>query len=134
MIRIGLLSLTLPLSIVPAITAESPPAPSAFDQVTLDRLERALSCVNLSTADLGWDKRPISDDFRLTCVNEMLDHPLLLADRAVRAEREFADDPVASVAAVGRWLDAPPPQFRTASEDRALRMATVKPERFRGAP
>src|SRR5437867_11155400 len=108
MIRIGLLSLTLPLSIVPAITAESPPAPSAFDQVTLDRLERALSCVNLSIADLGWDKRPISDDFRLTCVNETLDHPLLLADRALRAESEFAGDPVASANAAGAWLDAAP--------------------------
>src|SRR5436309_11718084 len=106
--RIGALSLALTFLLPPTIASGSPPTASAFDDVTLARLERALSCVNLSISDLGWDKRPISDDFRLTCVNEMLDHPLLLADRAVRAEREFADDPVASAEAAGRWLDVVP--------------------------
>lgn len=95
---------------VPAIGAssESPGPPIGFDEPTQQALARALSYVNLSVDDLAWDKRPIADDFRLSCVNETLDHPTALADRAVRAEAEFAGDPVASARAAGGWLDTPP--------------------------
>ncbi len=77
----------------------------ALDEATMKRLGEALGDVNLSIEDLGWDKRPINDDFRLSCVNETLDHPLTLADRALRAEREFATDPAASARAAAAWLD-----------------------------
>jgi len=102
------------LSALPHARAEAPaedhsPAPEspggALDAPTMRALEKALSSVNLSVADIGWDKRPISDAYRLACVNEALDRPLSLADRALRAEREFAADPVASVRAAADWLD-----------------------------
>ena len=99
----------------------------ALDETTLRGLDRALSCVNLSVADLGWDKRPISDEFRLSCVNEALDSPLSLADRAVHAESEFAADPVASVRAAADWLDATLPPAGAPA-------APVPDVRFRGAP
>lgn len=82
-----------------------------FDDVTRSKLAEALRCVNLSVADLGWDKRPIDDPFRLSCVSETLDRPLALSMRAELAEGEFASDPVASSLAAARWLDidaAPP--------------------------
>jgi len=122
----------------PCARAEAPVAPAgnhaladsvagdALDATTLRGLERALSCVNLSTADLGWDKRPISDAFRLSCVNGALDHPLSLAERALRAEREFTADPVASARAAADWLDVtlPPEASPTPVPD----------GRFPGAP
>ena len=69
------------------------------------KLAKALGCVNLSLEDLGWDKRPVSDPFRLACVNETLDAPLMLPVRAERAEREFGSDPVSAAIASGAWLD-----------------------------
>jgi hypothetical protein len=113
----------------PAATAPLRPlsAPgSALDATTVQALERALSCVNLSIADLDWDKRPIDDAFRLSCVNESLDHPLSLADRALRAEREFTDDPAASARAAAAWLDVTLPSSATSP--------SVSGKRFPGAP
>ena len=78
-----------------------------LDEFTLKKLAEALACVNLSVADLGWNKRPIDDDFRLRCVNETLDMPLTLADRAERAEREFGSDPEDAVRKGATWLDIP---------------------------
>jgi len=96
------------LSLASFALAEDP----ALDESTTRRLAEALSYVNLSLDDLGWDKRPIDDPFRLSCVNETLDRPLALADRALRAEREFADDPVASAKAAAAWLDLPTPSIQ----------------------
>ncbi len=96
------------LSFALTAAAEEP----ALDEATTRRLAEALSSVNLSLDDLGWDKRPIDDPFRLSCVNETLDRPLTLADRALRAEREFADDPIASAKAAAAWLDLPPPSIQ----------------------
>ena len=82
------------------------------------KLGDALACVNLSIDDLGWDKRPVNDPFRLTCVNETLDNPLALPARAERAEREFAADPAVSALAAAAWLDvnAAPPARVVSSE------------------
>lgn len=105
--------LLLPLSL---ILASDPPA---LGEPTTRRLAEALSYVNLSLDDLGWDKRPIDDDFRLSCVNETLDRPLALADRALRAEREFAADPVGSAIAAAAWLDLPAPAVKERAETQA---------------
>lgn len=96
-----------------ALRAEDPPkeAPPAraegpvLDAAVEKRLKQALDCVNLSLDDLGWDKRPLSDEWRLACVNETLDHPMKLADRAQQAERDFADDPQAAARNGAGWLD-----------------------------
>lgn len=126
------------LAVLPHVHAEEPAAPGSqagtarsvpgdsLDAATLQGLERALSCVNLSIADLGWDKRPISDEFRLSCVNKALDRPLSLADSALRAEREFAADPAASVLAAAAWLDVSLPS--------PVPPTSVPDGRFRSAP
>ncbi len=103
------------LLFVAVCVAEDP----ALDEPTTRRLAEALSYVNLSLDDLGWDKRPIDDDFRLSCVNETLDRPLALADRALRAEKEFGDDPVASAKAAAAWLDLPAPTTQPQAEEGA---------------
>lgn len=113
------LSLLLLLASIAA--AEGP----ALDEPTMRRLGEALADVNLSIDDLGWDKRPLNDDFRLSCVNETLDHPLALADRALRAEREFAGDPAASGRAAAAWLDIPAPSPVAAPES-----ALDRPDKF----
>jgi hypothetical protein len=109
-----------------ALRAEDPPkeAPPAkaegplLDAAVMKRLAQALDCVNLSVDDLGWDKRPISDDWRLNCVNDTLDHPLRLADYAQRAEKEFADDPEASVRNGAAWLDVDPAKLVVQREEK----------------
>lgn len=96
-----------------ALRAEDPPkeAPPAkvegpvLDAAVEKRLKQALDCVNLSVEDLGWDKRPLSDEWRLNCVNDTLDHPMKLADWAQRAEKEFADDPQAAARNGAAWMD-----------------------------
>jgi hypothetical protein len=90
---------------VPPVKAEGP----LLDAAALKRLGQALDCVNLSVEDLGWDKRPIKDDWRLNCVNDTLDHPLKLADYAQDAEKEFADSPEKSAVAAAKWLDLAKP-------------------------
>ena len=95
----------LPVLLALSLAASSLTRADGFDELTLSKLGDALRCVNLSVADLGWDKRPLDDAFRLSCVNETLDHPLALAERAERAEREFASDPAASALACAHWLD-----------------------------
>ena len=99
----------------------------ALDAQTLAALETALSRVNLSIADMSWDKRPIDDDFRLSCVNEALDRPLSLADFAVRAESEFAGDPVASVEAAARWLDLDAEEGGTPGVDSVVQPLATRP-------
>lgn len=76
-----------------------------FDAETERRFAEALKAVNLAPADLGWDKRPIDDDFRLTAVNRALDEPLSLATFATRAETDFKGDPLAAARAAASWLD-----------------------------
>ncbi|KAF0247181.1 MAG: hypothetical protein FD180_120, partial [Planctomycetota bacterium] len=99
-----------------ALRAEDPrpskPEGPLLDEAVMKRLAQALDCVNLSVNDLGWDKRPISDDWRLACVNDTLDHPMKLAEYARRAESEFGADPEAAVANGAAWLDVPPPAPR----------------------
>ena len=77
-----------------------------FDERTLRELSAALACVNLSLDDLGWDKRPLDDPFRLAVVDETLDRPLALAERAERAERDFGAGPTEAAAAAAEWLQA----------------------------
>lgn len=92
--------------------AEDPPKPAEgplLDDGVMRRLKQALDCVNLSVEDLGWDKRPLDDAFRLKCVNETLDHPLGLADAAQDAERDFAGDPGRSGVAAAALLDLESP-------------------------
>jgi hypothetical protein len=96
-----------------SVPADPPPAPRpALDEFTKAKLAEALACVNLTTDDLGWNKRPIDDDFRLKCVNDTLDRPLELAAYAERAEREFAADPEASVRAGAAWIDQREPRAK----------------------
>ncbi len=102
-----------PLAAQEPVPAKPAPEP-AMDAVTIEKLKEALDCVNLSVEDLGWNKRPIDDGFRLACVNETLDAPLTLADRCERAEREFGGDPEAAVVAGADWLDLPTPASRGA--------------------
>ena len=68
------------------------------------QLEQALACVNMSIADLSWDKRPIDDAFRLAIVNRALDEPLSLAADAEAARADFNGDPVVAARALGAWL------------------------------
>ncbi|MBI2920577.1 MAG: hypothetical protein HYY18_05785 [Planctomycetes bacterium] len=93
--------LALFFAIALGASAEEP----LLDAFTRSKLAEALGCVNLSVDDLGWNKRPIDDDFRLKCVNDTLDRPLELADYAARAEREFGADPRSAAAAGAAWLD-----------------------------
>jgi hypothetical protein len=114
-----------------------------LDANTTERLDAALAYVNLSLADLGWDKRPIDDDFRLGVVNLALDRPLALADIAVRAEASFGADPVTSTRAAALLLDlgeladanaakAPPLAFPGAPEP-ASRLLLVLFQAYRDA-
>jgi hypothetical protein len=77
-----------------------------------ERLAAALACVNLSIDDLGWDKRPIDDPFRLAVVNRALDEPLSLAEMADEARKEATLDPsapdlVRMAGSLRHWLVAP---------------------------
>jgi hypothetical protein len=114
-------SLAVSVVLLAARGALAAPAAGLPPQVVA-RVEEALACVNLAVSDLGWDKRPVADGFRLACVNEALDQPLALASRAERAEADFAADPVAAAHATARWLEPlPPPRRRepVARADRA---------------
>jgi len=95
----------LPLLLVAGLAGlPTPGRTDGFDERTLAELKTALACVNLSLDDLGWDKRPIDDPFRLAVVNEALDRPLELASQAERAERDFGGDPLTAAAAALEWL------------------------------
>ncbi len=111
-----------------AVPAWAQPTSGTFDELTLRKLEEALACVNLSPADLGWDKRPISDAWRLRCVDETLDHPLMLSGRAERAEREFAGDPAASARAAFPWLDCAPPAAEAPAAETSVELPGAPPE------
>ena len=108
------LALFFALALGAVVGAEDPPKPQPeplIDAWTRAKLAEALACVNLSVDDLGWNKRPIDDDFRLKCVNDTLDRPLELADYAERAEREFGADPETAVSAGAAWLDVASPRL-----------------------
>src|SRR5436190_9434892 len=120
--------MALPVALSSALAAPpSAPAADPLDPAVHARLEQALSYVNLATSDLGWDKRPVQDGFRLSVVNLALDRPLSLAPTAARAEADFASDPASSARAAAAWLDL------TAAAAPPLDAPTL-PERFTGVP
>src|SRR5947207_615238 len=53
----------------------------------LERIDRGLQVLNLDRRDLGFQKRPIDDPFRLDVVNRILDDPLSIGDEAERWDR-----------------------------------------------
>ncbi len=96
----GIAGLALVLA---SASARAEPA-RGLGEVEKAELARALACVNLSPAALGWDKRPINDPFRLAVVNRALDEPLSLADMAEAAEADFGTDLATAARAVATWL------------------------------
>ena len=92
------------------------------------QLDQALACIDMSIAELSWDKRPIDDPFRLTIVNKALDEPLSLAEDAERAERDFFADPVASGYEVAAWMTSGP-----AAVGRGRELASARRSTFAGA-
>jgi HEAT repeat protein len=59
-----------------------PPADPFWTEAELDLLDRGLLVVNASRADLGFQKRPLEDPFRLEVVNRALDDPLSVGREA----------------------------------------------------
>ncbi|MCE9583109.1 MAG: hypothetical protein K8T20_11515, partial [Planctomycetes bacterium] len=108
------------------LRAEDPPKPAPpakeegplLDEAVMRQLAKALDSVNLSVDDLGWNKRPIDDDFRLKCVNDTLDRPMNLAAWAAKAEKEFNDDPLAAARAGTAWLDVDPSKIVVQREEK----------------
>jgi HEAT repeat protein len=81
----------LPLAATPRSLAEEEPAPAAADAApapldvegfwtSAERalIARGLDILNVTEKDLGFQKRPIDDPFRLGIVDRVLDEPLLL--------------------------------------------------------
>lgn len=68
----------------PALPAEEPPKdpPGFWTEKELALLDRGLEALNCTRADLGFQKRPIEDPFRLEVVNRALDDPLSLGAEA----------------------------------------------------
>ena len=63
--------------------APQPPKTYEFwTQDELQRIDRGLEVLNLDRKDLGFQKRPIDDPFRLEVVNRILDDPLSIGDEA----------------------------------------------------
>jgi len=86
--------------------------PGGLDEGERQRVAEALAHVNMSIEDLGWDKRPIDDPFRLGVVNVALDQPLALAAMAERARGDFTVNPAkpdieALVGGIGAWQGHP---------------------------
>lgn len=68
-----------------AADEEKKPAPAAPVDVPgfwtpdeLRRIDQGLEVLNVTRKDLGFQKRPIEDPFRLTVVNRILDDPLAI--------------------------------------------------------
>src|SRR5262245_6995805 len=69
--------------------------PSFWTADELRRIDLALDLANCDRKDLGFQKRPIDDPFRLQVVNRALDDPLSLGDDAtswIRAARAAPGD------------------------------------------
>ena len=81
------------LMVRPARAGDDPaaPRPSKTSEFwtadELERIDRGLEMLNLDRRDLGFQKRPIDDPFRLPVVNRILDDPLSIGDEAERWDR-----------------------------------------------
>jgi hypothetical protein len=61
--------------------------PGFWTQDELRRIDEGLDVLNCTRKDLGFQKRPIDDPFRLTVVNRILDEPLAIGDVALTWDR-----------------------------------------------
>jgi len=81
----GLHAATLAALVLAAPAAAEEPAPAAdpfWRPEELALLDRGLFLINASRADLGFQKRPIDDPFRLPVVDRALDDPLSIGREA----------------------------------------------------
>ncbi len=75
-----------------AQTATQNPVSAEWTQSELRALGLALHAINMTRADLGYDKRPFNDRWRLPCVDAVLDDPLA-APRYVETMRAALESP-----------------------------------------
>ncbi|MHC4450442.1 MAG: hypothetical protein ACYS0E_09960, partial [Planctomycetota bacterium] len=78
----------------------------------LRRIDEGLAVVNASRADLGFQKQPIDDPFRLEVVRRALDDPLSVGRTASEWDRIARRGDASDIVAWARQyaLDAPPPR------------------------
>src|SRR5690349_10184272 len=90
-----------------AAPATPPGDPGFWTAAEMALLDQGLDVLNVSRADLGFQKRPLEDPFRLAVVNRALDEPLTVGVEA-QAWDEVAKggDPAAILARAEKALDA----------------------------
>ncbi|MHC4849995.1 MAG: hypothetical protein ACYTEG_16295, partial [Planctomycetota bacterium] len=78
----------------------------------LRRIDEGLAVVNASRADLGFEKQPIDDPFRLDVVRRALDDPLSVGRTASEWDRIARRGDASDIVGWARQyaLDAPPPR------------------------
>jgi HEAT repeat protein len=83
------LAVAIVAALAAAASAEEPPvpgvpkeAPKFWTEAEMAILDRGLDVLNCTRADLGFQKRPLEDPFRLAVVNRALDDPLSVGDEA----------------------------------------------------
>jgi len=60
-------------------------------------IERALHAINMSAGDLGYDKRPFNDKYRLPVVNQCLDDPLAIPSALDRMKEALVHPDVLNI-------------------------------------
>jgi len=87
-------------------------APGFWTKDELRRIDEGLAVVNATRADLGFQKQPIDDPFRLDVVRRALDDPLSVGHTASEWDRIARKGDASAIVAWARQyaLDAPPPR------------------------
>src|SRR5262249_37887141 len=70
----------------------------------LERIDRGLQILNLDRKDLGFQKRPIDDPFRLQVRDKILDAPLSIGDEAEHWDRVAKTGDVAALFAAANGI------------------------------
>ena len=87
-VPLGLLALSTVARASDPAPARAAPGPvdvaGFWTKDELARIDRGLEMLNLDRKDLGFQKRPIDDPFRLDVVNQALDEPLSVGPQAMK--------------------------------------------------
>jgi hypothetical protein len=98
----------------PAAPAKPVDVPGFWTEDELRRIDQGLEVLNLTRKDLGFQKRPIDDPFRLPVVNQILDDPLSIGPVAAEWDAVArTGDPVALLARANAALATGPADATT---------------------
>jgi HEAT repeat protein len=82
-------------------------------------LDKGLEVLNCTRADMGFQKRPIDDPFRLAVVNKILDDPLVIGDEAQAWDEAAKTGDVAAL--LGKAIDVLEVRYASPDIDRTKR-------------